>query len=156
MKSQRRRGPYTSRSGDIYDVMWKYLWQLEKEPTDSMLGSKTKEQYHDAIRKNYWRFEGVPASVMEKQMEKYPMVYPPTDRHNYSPMMRDMVELAKKYKGTMEGYAIPPESGREDSRVTTDGMTLAVDAATANKLRKRYKPDEFDEVAPGKWRFWWD
>ena len=70
--------------------------------------------------------------------------------------MRKMLDIARQHNGTLNGYAIPPESGRDDSRITITGFELPIDKATANKLKRSYRPDEFNEIKPGLWRFWWE
>lgn len=143
-----------SKTGNIYDTMWMYLRESYKRKP--LFEKGTLEEYLAKMRKDYWAFQGVPAKVMKKLIAENPGVVKMDESQNYSPTEQEMLDIATKYNGTLEGYAIPPESGRADARVMIDGFTLPVSDATAKSLQKQYKPDEFDKTVKGEWRFWWD
>jgi hypothetical protein len=100
-------------------------------------------------------FEDLPAKEAKRLLTGWPNV-DPKDRQNYSPTMEKMVEIADRYDGTLEGYVITVESGRDDARITFDGFTITADESKARALAKELKPDEFVKVGRKKWRFWWD
>lgn len=118
-----------------------------------------------ANRLNFFRIEKVPPDVVRKLMTGWPNVMK-SDRQNFSPTVTTMVKLCEKYNGTLEGYVIPVESGRDDARISFDGFILNTTVTEAKKVRamlskadKRrvgHAPDEFSEVKTGFWRFWWD
>ena len=104
---------------------------------------------------NYYSISKVPPGVASKLMTGFPNI-DPNDTQNNSPMMKDMVKIAKKYKGTLGGYVIPVESGRDDARISFDEFTVKASMRVVMQLRSDVRPDECDEVKKGYWRFWWD
>ncbi len=107
------------------------------------------------VNRSFYRFENVPASTMRKIMNTSPLA-DPEDRQNNSPPMRVMINIASNHRGTLEGHVIPVESGRSDARITVEGFTLRTSELKALRLANEFSPDEFDEIKPGFWRFWWD
>lgn len=113
---------------------------------------------------DYIHFKAMPASVAKKLLTGNPNA-DPDDYVNYSPTIRRMVRLAEMHGGTLEGYAIPVESGRDDARIDFDGFSLPVSLAKAQKIiqqerqedesQRVRKPDELYEI-PGGVRLWWD
>lgn len=103
----------------------------------------------------YFRVENVPL-VAAKRVTKGPTRLHLRMSQNNSPTMGQMLALAKKHRGSLEGYVIPKSSGREDARITFDGVTLTLTPDKARQLARKISPDEFDQVSPTKWRFWWD
>jgi len=101
---------------------------------------------------DYWSVGGVPPAVArellndEGDMDEY---------HNSAPTHEEMLEICESHNGTLEGYIIPKESGRNDARVMFDGFTLDTDELSAHRLAVSMHPDEFDQTNNG-WRFWWD
>jgi hypothetical protein len=108
------------------------------------------------VPKDFFRIVNVPAFVAKKAFAGDPPLKP-EDRQNESPTMKRLVEIAEKHNGKLEGYVIPKESGREDARVTFDGLTLYGDDGLleAAKLKKATHPDEFNVSTEGI-RLWWD
>jgi len=122
---------------------------------------------------SYYRFEKLPVSEARKMMTGEPNV-DPEDNQNSSPTTKEMIDMAAKHNGTMEGYVIPVVTKRDDARISFDGFTIRASKQEAMKLQREVKkrkhtemwegeeitwneaPDEFDEVRPGYWRFWWD
>jgi hypothetical protein len=75
--------------------------------------------------------------------------------------MKNMIEIAAKHHGTLEGYVIPVETGRDDARISFDGMTLHLSRDEAQKLYDEFEHTQhhvnhFDEKAKNTYRFWWD
>lgn len=120
------------------------------------------EQKIDAIKKYkiYGRLDGffniknVPPGIAEKLMTGWPNV-DPEDTQNVSPTMKKMVQIAKKYKGKLEGHVISVKSHKPDARISFEGFTITIPDKAALQLMKSLKPDEFSKIK-GKWRFWWD
>ena len=132
-----------------------HVKKFGKHKQSSLWKFRVKEYRED--KHNFYNAEKVPPQVAEKLMTGYPNVNP-EERHNDSPKMKDMVMLAKKYRGSLEGYVVPVESGRPDARITFDGIVLPVSMSTARKLADTFalsKPDEIDKVEGGI-RIWWD
>ena len=129
--------------------------------------------YWKSDTSSYYRFNNLPVSDAKKAMTGEPNI-DPEDGQNSSPTAKEMVLMAAKHRGTMEGYVIPVATKRDDSRISFDGFTIRATKEEAHKRRKELKskqhteewegekitwteaPDEFDEVRPGYWRFWWD
>ena len=88
-------------------------------------------------------------------MTEWPNV-DPYSTHNLSPMMTEMVRIAKQYNGKLHGYVVPVESGRDDARITFEGFYIKADPRTAIKISNETRPDEFAEIKTNYWRFWWD
>ena len=107
-----------------------------------------------AVNNEFFYIDFVPYSVAENLTEGITKL-DPSKRHNGSPTMKELLELAKKYNGLLEGYVIPKASKREDYRITFDGIVLPITKEMALMLRSKFKPDEFDQTPQG-WRFWWD
>lgn len=80
----------------------------------------------------------------------------PKGTQNFSPTMKEMVRIAKKYNGKLHGYVVPVESGRDDARITFEGFYIKADPRTALEVSNSTRPDEFDEIKKNIWRFWWD
>ena len=135
-----------------WDKMWQYLY-LSPYYDDISKSELAKEK--SRIKRDYYRIKGVPPRVARAEMLKHPEVIDPNQTQNDSPEMFEMIEATWQYNGTLEGYVIPPESGRDDARVTFDGFTVPVNEYTAKRMRKDYHPDEFDKKPEG-YRFWWD
>jgi hypothetical protein len=106
-------------------------------------------------KKNYFDIQGVPPSVAKSLMTGDPNV-DPNDTQNNSPTMAEMVELAEKYNGTLFGYVIPVESGRDDARITFDGVVLPVEEVVGLRLGRDLGADEADLTKDGQFRLWWD
>lgn len=104
---------------------------------------------------NFFYVHEVPVSKA-KEMLGRPYGVNPTETQNNSPIMKDMIGLAEHHNGTLFGYVIPKESGRQDARITFDGVMLKIDDSTAQKLRDKFHPDEFSREDDGRYRFWWD
>jgi hypothetical protein len=122
---------------------------------------------------SYYRFEKLPVSEARKMVTGDPNV-DPEDNQNSSPSSREIIELAARHNGTIEGYVIPVATQRDDARISLDGFTIRASKNDAMKLQRELKqrkhtemwegeettwneaPNEFDEVRPGYWRFWWD
>ena len=129
--------------------------------------------YWKSDTSSYYRFNNLPVTDAKKTMTGEPNI-DPEDGQNSSPTAKEMVQMAAKHRGTMEGYVIPVATKRDDARISFDGFTIRATKEEALKLRKELKskkhteewegekitwteaPDEFDEVRPGYWRFWWD
>lgn len=105
--------------------------------------------------KNFYNIEKVPPGIASKLMTGHPNINP-DETQNDSPTMRDMVKIAKQYKGTLGGYVVPVESGRDDARITFDEFTIKAPLRTVIRLQNDLYPNECDEVKKGYWRFWWD
>ena len=102
----------------------------------------------------YFNIENVPpdfAMSLSKGSPEFDL----DSQQNDSPTMGDMIKIAKEHNGTLEGYVIPTESGRNDARVSFDGFTLAGKTRDMIALREELSPDEFQMVG-SKYRFWWD
>ena len=108
---------------------------------------------HPQNKTEFFRVDDVPASVAEKAFLGEPKLNP-NGRQNDSPTMRSLVKTALEHKATLEGYVIPQESGRDDARVTFDGIVIPK-KAVAYQLKKTTHPDEFGKVKGG-YRLWWD
>jgi len=80
----------------------------------------------------------------------------PEDVQNNSPTMREMVDITLKHKGTLKGYLIPVETGRDDARIRFDGFTIKLSKKVALELKKKLKPNDFSELDQKTFRFWWD
>ncbi len=128
----------------VYDFLWKHA-----------SAAYNREPDKGKWRKYIWWFDGVPPAFGRKLITEHPNIIAPGSNHNDSPTAKEIVELTERYNGEINGYAIPPESGRDDSRVTFDGFVIRTDEATARKLQDQLKPDEFSPQNGG-WRFWWD
>ena len=100
-------------------------------------------------------FEGLSAQTAKELLTGWPNANP-EGRQNDSPTMREMVDIALKYAGTLEGYIITVESGRPDARINFDGFTIKLSKNEALELAKRLKPRNFDEFNEETFRFWWD
>ena len=129
--------------------------------------------YWQSDTSSYYRFENLPSSDARRMMTGQPNI-DPEDNQNRSPPSDEMIRMAKKHHGTLEGYVIPKATGRDDARISIDGFTIRAPKEEAMKLRddlrnRKHKeewdgetikwteePDELDEVRPGSWRFWWD
>ena len=129
--------------------------------------------YWKSDTSSYYRFNNLPVTDAKRAMTGEPNINP-EDGQNSSPTAKEMVQMAAKHQGTMEGYVIPVATKRDDARISIDGFTIRASKEEAVKLRKELKsrkhaeewegekitwtedPDEFDEVRPGYWRFWWD
>jgi hypothetical protein len=113
-----------------------------------------------APNKNIFYIGNVPAFEAERYFLMHypnqPAMLRYEDRQNESPTMREMVNITKKYDGRLFGYVIPFESGRPDAGIIFDGFVIRVSKTVANRLKDKYRPDEFNEVAKNMWRFWWD
>jgi len=131
----------TERQKHFFDLLWSHA--------DSAYKDSPKWR-----REIYW-FSGISPATAKYYMERFPQFMNPDEGHNDSPVMREMIALAEKYNGTIGGYAIPPESGRDDRRVTFDSLVLPIDEATAKALQTQLKADEFGTRGNG-YRFWWD
>jgi len=135
--------------------------------------TKYLPSYWQSDTSSYYRFENLPASDARRMMTGG-LNIDPEDNQNRSPSTKEMIRLAGKYNGTLEGYVIPKATGRDDARISIDGFTMRASKEEAVKQRKELKnrkhaeewegekitwteePDEFEEVRPGYWRFWWD
>lgn len=135
--------------------------------------TKYLPSYWQSETSTYYRFENLPAGEGRRMMTGGPNISP-EDYQNRSPSAKEMLSIASKYNGTLEGYVIPVATGRDDARISVDAFTIKASKEEALKLRKELKsrkhteewegekmtwteePDEFDEVRPGYWRFWWD
>ena len=129
--------------------------------------------YWQSDTTSYYRFEKLPVVKARRMTTGDPNI-DPEDGQNSSPSAKEMTDVASKHNGTMEGYVIPVATKRDDARISIDGFTIRASKEEAHKLRKELKsrkhteewegekitwneaPDEFDEVRPGYWRFWWD
>ena len=129
--------------------------------------------YWQSDTTSYYRFEKLPVKKARTMTTGDPNI-DPEDGQNSSPPAQEMIDIAAKHHGTMEGYVIPVATKRDDARISIDGFTIRATKEEALKLRKELKsrkhteewegekitwteePDEFDEVRPGYWRFWWD
>jgi hypothetical protein len=101
---------------------------------------------------NFFYITGVPPSVA-KSWTTGSLKAGLNDRQNNSPTVRTMIALAEKYKGKLDGYVIPIESGRDDARISFDGFHLLVSSVVAKVLKNKYKPDEFSKLPSGYYRF---
>jgi len=112
------------------------------------------------LYQEFGRFKGLPPGEAVKIMDGEPLL-DPEDCQNGSPTASELVCLAERYPGsTLSGYVIPVESGRDDSRVTIDGVRLAdvplgdlerieTELESATRCKKRIRSTcLFD--------FWWD
>ena len=100
-------------------------------------------------------FDNLPVESAKKLMTGYPNV-DPKDTQNNSPTMAEMLKLAKTHDGTIGGYIIPSDSGRDDSRIQFTSVQLKIDKADAEKLRDNKMPDEFTKQGKDTFTFWWD
>jgi len=100
-------------------------------------------------------FDNLPVEKAKKLMTGYPNV-DPKDTQNNSPTMAEMLKLAKTHDGTVGGYIIPSDSGRDDSRIQFTSVQLKIDKTDAEKLRDSKMPDEFTQQGKNTFTFWWD
>ncbi len=105
--------------------------------------------------RGYVSFEGLSAKIGNELLMGWPNA-DPEGRQNDSPTMREMVDITLKYAGTLEGYIITVESGREDTRIQFDGFTIKIPKKEALEMKERLKPRNFDEFDQETFRFWWD
>lgn len=105
--------------------------------------------------KSFGLFENLPVDTAKKLMTGYPNV-DPNDVQNNSPTMKELLELAKTHDGTIGGYIIPVDTGRDDSRIQFTSVQLRLDKEKANQLKKREIPDDFTQQAENTFTFWWD
>lgn len=138
----------TSRK-NIFDAFWNYRWEY----VDSVTGEK-QGYFTPAERANYFRFIGVPGTVARDLLNANPAIVNLHDAQGDSPEMFEMLVIAMRNRGTLEGYVIPPESGRSDARITFDGINIP-DESVAHSIAKKYHPNEFSKESGG-WRLWWD
>ncbi len=131
----------------------KFARTLDVNPFDAFWRHSPKENYDK--RHNYFGFSGVTPKEAEMWMATHPAVLDPGDAQNMSPTNAEMIEIAKKHRGTLFGYAIPPESGRSDARVSFEGFILPISELQALRLQNDLRADEFDKVRGG-YRYWWD
>lgn len=121
----------------------------------------------------YYAFQGLTPERAEALMTGGANISSHTT-HNDGPAPVEMVAIAKTYNGTLCGYVIPVASGRDDAGIVLDGFTINASKEQAQNIHKRFAqrkqtgatkgvpwhadqtPDEFAEVKPGMWRFWWD
>jgi hypothetical protein len=98
--------------------------------------------------------------VTSSQLIEVSEVLPPEnleERQNFSPRVRDFVEVARaEPKAIFEVYVIPEE--REDERLSVEGCWIPSDRQDLVELllsRARGRPDTFERV--GNYvRVWWD
>jgi hypothetical protein len=135
-------------------------WNKPAIPNPSQTSYAKTVKYYDVsldyggANNNYFHIKNVPPSVA-KTWATGKLKVKLNERQNESPTMKEMIAIAEKYGGTLFGYVIPIESGREDARITFDGLILPVNSVIAQMLNKKYKPNEFDKQSDG-YRFWWD
>jgi len=110
---------------------------------------------HGENAKEYYRVENVPPKLARTLMTGNPNI-DPKETQNESPTMAKMIDYAEKFKGTLEGYVIPPESGRPDARITFDGIILSKMPKDRRTLNILLGADEKMKWGKGKRRFWWD
>ena len=116
----------------------------------------------------FFRISEVPSNIAKRLLTGVPNVNP-SDRQNNSPTMKEMVDLAAKHHGTLDGYIkVTPAGGyrqhylrsgqlepRQDS-IIFDTVTLKMSDAEAERLAWRIKPDSLVNVGIDQYRFWWD
>ena len=107
------------------------------------------------FKESFFNFADLPAETAKQLLSAWPNVNP-KDRQNSSPTMKKLVETATEYNGTLNGYCIPVESGRDDARITFDAVVLKIDKQTMLKLKRSLKPNNTSLLADGSYRFWWD
>jgi hypothetical protein len=111
--------------------------------------SKELKQYLQEGFGDVYYFAGAPFVLVSKLLDGLPNV-DPEETQNDSPTMTQMVELAEKYNGTLEGHVT------EGVDIVFEGFTIQCTRAVALGLKKSFEPDEF-ECLPDSWfRFWWD
>ena len=103
----------------------------------------------------YISFEGLSPQIAKELLTGWPNV-DPEDGQNDSPTEREMVDIVQKYDGTLKGYVITVESGREDARIRFDGFTIKIPKKDALEMKEKLKPNDFEELAEDTFRFWWD
>jgi len=122
------------------------------------MNRKIIEKYLNPYNKNdsFISFNACPYMVAQNLPKIYGYLSL-KEAQNESPTTEEMISIASKYKGTLEGYVITLNSGRPDARITFDGFTIPVCKSTAYKLKNNLNPSEFDaSFKPHGWRFWWD
>jgi len=148
--------------------------QPKRKPQESKQADLSEFAMFDSYNFNeYYAFKELPSEKAEHLMTGWPNINA-NDKQNDSPAPIEMVAIAKTHNGTLCGYVIPVVSGRDDARITLDGLTIHASKAEAQKIYKRFEkreqtgmirgvrwyeneaPSEFEEVKPGVWRFWWD
>jgi hypothetical protein len=130
-----------------------FLKKLDTNPFDAFWKKRTVDRYN--IRDKTFQFTNVTPEMAGLWMSTFPKYLDPEDVQNMSPTMKELVDLARGHGGTLGGYAIPPESGRSDARITFDEMVLPLDELQARRIQDVIRADEFEKVKGG-WRFWWD
>ncbi len=121
--------------------------------------------YWQSDTTSYYRFEKLPVLKARRMAKGEPNINP-EDGQNRSPTAKEMIDLAAKHNGTMEGYVIPIATKRDDARISLDGFTIRATKEEAKKLQRELKnrkhteewegekitwteaPDEFDKVRP--------
>jgi hypothetical protein len=141
-----KRASLAKPSGDITETLYGYLSKPYRKEDAKML---------QRLRHQSFYFEGLPPQVALDLAKADPKLMGLDDAQNMSPELKEMIEIATKYGGTLEGYAIPRESGREDARISIDGFTLPLKELEALRLQIELRADEFGEDEGG-YRYWWD
>lgn len=100
-------------------------------------------------------FDGLNPQIGQQLLTGWPNV-DPEDVQNDSPTMRKMVDIVLKYEGTLKGYLIPVETGRDDARIRFDGFTIKLPKRDALELNEKLKPNDFQELDQDTFWFWWD
>jgi SAM-dependent methyltransferase len=135
-----------------------------KPPTESREKSLVKKDgQYDLLRylpsywqsdpSSYYRFENLPASDARKMMTGQPNI-DPEDNQNRSPASNEMIQLATKHHGTLEGYVIPVTTGRVDSRISIDSFTIKASREDAMKLRDDLRNTKHSFVEDGEYISW--
>jgi len=122
------------------------------EPTEKLLQKKDGQyvltgylpSYWQSDTTSYYRFEKLPVVKARRITTGDPNINP-EDGQNSSPPAKEMIEIASKHHGTMEGYVIPVATKRDDARISIDGFTIRATKEEAMKLRKDLKSKKHTE-----------
>lgn len=111
--------------------------------------------YSKGVNDEFYDIDDVPPSIVKNYLSKKKGLLNPNDRQNDSPKAREMIQLANRYSGKLEGYVIPQASKRKDARISLTGFTIKAPMKELRELKKKLKPNEFGKQKDG-YRFWWD
>lgn len=137
-----------SRNNNIYDVFWKHHCKSydRKENADLL----------EKMRHDFFVFDNLPVKDAIETINQNVGIIDMKEGQGDSPDNFTMLRIVDLHHGVLEGYVVPPESGRDDARISFTGFTIPASRDNAERMRKMYRPDEFDETTPRHFRFWWD
>lgn len=127
--------------------------KMDKQRVD-LIPTKIQRQIGKGCSE-YISFEGLHPQIGKELSTGWPNV-DSEDVQNNSPTMREMIDTTLKYEGTLTGYVITVESGRDDARIRFDGFTIKLPTKDALELKEKLKPNDFRELEQDTFWFWWD